>query len=388
MRVKVPVVPASFFGMVLGLAGLGAAWRWAHQVWGLPAVVGEAIIWLSIAVWAGLTILYVAKWSVARDDASAEVADPVQCCFVGLIGVATILVAAGIQPYSPALAVILFTAGAAFAVGFAVWRTGGLWQGEREHAATTAVLYLPTVAGGFVTAITAAALGHADWGQVIFGGGLFSWLAIESVLLGRMLTGPELAAALRPTLGIQLAPAPVGAVAYLSVTQGPPDVFAHALIGYGVLQSLILLRLLPWIGAGGFTPSYWAFTFGITALAMAPLKLLARGDSGAIADLAGILFGAANLAVAAVMIGTVLLAMRGKLFAKTVAFPLLAHRSPVPVTVGSARTVCGPPCGRTAASPALRTMPPRSPTSSKHTPNVTMSNGAQPAASDSCGEVH
>jgi tellurite resistance protein len=85
----------------------------------------------------GLTILYIAKWSVARDDASAEVADPVQCCFVGLIGVATMLVAGGIQPYSPALAVILFTAGAAFAFGFAVWRTGGLWQGEREHAATT-----------------------------------------------------------------------------------------------------------------------------------------------------------------------------------------------------------------------------------------------------------
>jgi hypothetical protein len=35
-----------------------------------------------------------------------------------------------------------------------------------------------------------------------------------------------------------------------------------------------------------------------------PLKLLARGDSGAFADLAGILFGAANLAVVAVMIGT------------------------------------------------------------------------------------
>jgi tellurite resistance protein TehA-like permease len=117
MRIKVPVVPASFFGMVIGLAGLGTAWRWAHQVWGLPAVVGEAIIWLSIAVWVGLTILHIAKWSVARDDASAEVADPVQCCFVGLIGVATMLVAGDIQPYSPALAVILFTAGAAFAAG-------------------------------------------------------------------------------------------------------------------------------------------------------------------------------------------------------------------------------------------------------------------------------
>ena len=41
---------------------------------------------------------------------------------------ATMLVAGGIQPYSPALAVILFTAGGAFAFGFAVWRTGGLWR--------------------------------------------------------------------------------------------------------------------------------------------------------------------------------------------------------------------------------------------------------------------
>ena len=32
MRIKVPVLPASFFGMVIGSAGLGTAWRWAHQV--------------------------------------------------------------------------------------------------------------------------------------------------------------------------------------------------------------------------------------------------------------------------------------------------------------------------------------------------------------------
>jgi tellurite resistance protein len=42
-----------------------------------------------------------------------------------------------------------------------------------------------------------------------------------------------MAPAMRPTLGVQLAPPAVGAVAYLGVTQGPPDIFAHALIGYG-----------------------------------------------------------------------------------------------------------------------------------------------------------
>lgn len=102
------------------------------------------------------------------------------------------------------------------------------------------MLYLPTVAGSFVSATVGAALGLADWGQLAFGAGLFSWLAMESVLLHRLLTGTEKPDALRPTLGIQLAPAPVGAVAYLSAGGGAPDLLAHALIGYGLLQVLVL----------------------------------------------------------------------------------------------------------------------------------------------------
>ena len=50
-HLKVPVVPASFFGMVLGLSGLANAWRAAHQVWGLPAWTGEALVALSTTVW-------------------------------------------------------------------------------------------------------------------------------------------------------------------------------------------------------------------------------------------------------------------------------------------------------------------------------------------------
>ena len=256
-----------------------------------------------------------------REEALSEVAHPVQCCFVGLIGVATSLVAGNLLPYSLAAAKILFVAGAAFTLLFAVWRTGGLWFGEREHAATTPVLYLPTVAGSFVTAAIAGALGYPDWGQLAFGAGLFSWLAIESVLLQRMLTATSMAAALRPTLGIQLAPAPVGAVAYLSVTQGPPDILVHAFLGYGLLQALVLLRLLPWIRQQPFAPSYWAFTFGGTALAVAPLRMLQRGDTGAVAELAPYIFVAANVLIGLIAVGTVVLAVQGRLLPKPVVRP-------------------------------------------------------------------
>ncbi len=313
MALKPPVVPAAFFGIVLGLAGLGNAWRAAHQVWQLPAIIGEALMALAAMVWALLLLFFILKWIFARADARGEAFHPVQCCFIGLVGVATMLIALAALPHSRLTADILFAIGAAFTLGFALWRTGVLWQGEREHTATTPVLYLPTVAGGFVTAIVASALGYPDWGQLAFGVALFSWLAIESILLHRLYTVTTLHSALRPTLGIQLAPPTVGAVAYLSVNGGVPDLAAHALVGYGLMQALLLLRLLPWIMQQPFAASYWGFTFGITALATAPIRMVGHGDTGAIAHLAPILFVGANIAVGLIALATLRLIIQRRL---------------------------------------------------------------------------
>lgn len=310
---KIPVIPASYFGMVLGLSGLGTAWRVAAQVWHLPPVVGEAISLTSAGVWAILLILFALKWLMARPDAAAEAAHPVACCFIGLAGVATMLAAGGLLPYCHDLAVAMVVAGAVFTVLFGVWRTGGLWQGGRDPGFSTPVLYLPTVAGGFVSAILLSAVGHPDWARLLFGSGLLSWLAIESVLIHRFYTAPAMAEAMRPTLGIQIAPAPVGLLAYLSVNPGPADLAAYMLLGYGLLQTLVIIRLLPWIRKEPFAASYWAFTFGITALATGPLRLMARGDQGPAADLAPYLFIFANLVVGLVALGTLWLLARGRL---------------------------------------------------------------------------
>lgn len=302
---KLPLIPAAFFGMVLGLSGLANAWRVGARIWHLSAVVGEALTFVSLAVWLVLIVLYALKWMVARDEALKEVAHPVQCCFIGLVGVATMLAAGGLLPYSRIGAETIFLLGAVYTLAFSVWRTGGLWQGERDIATTTAVLYLPSVAGSFVTAIVGAALGFPEWAQLFFGAGFFAWLAIESALLHRLLTGPALAPPLRPTLGIQLAPPAVGALAYISVTKGSPDMLVHAMIGYGLLQALIMLRLLPWIAKEGFSPAYWAFTFGATALATAPMRLVERGDVGPVTQLAPMLFVVANLVVALIALATI-----------------------------------------------------------------------------------
>ncbi len=308
-----PLVPASFFGIVLGLAGLSNAWRAAHVAWGLPAAIAEVIVICAIVAWAAVALLYGLKWVVAPAVAAEEAEHPVQCCFIGLAGVSTLLIAQGVLPTSRSLAVGLFLLGAGFTMCFALWRTGLLWRGGRSGAATTPVLYLPMVAGGFVGATVASALGWRDWGQLAFGAGFFTWLAVESVILLRLYMADPMPPALRPTLGIQLAPPAVGAVSYLSIGQGAPDLVAHLLIGYGLLQAALLLRMSRWIAEQPFGPSYWAFTFGATALAGAMVRLTPGDPGGAIATLAPIVFAIANVVVLGIAVGTLLQLFSGRL---------------------------------------------------------------------------
>jgi tellurite resistance protein len=305
--------PASFFGIPLGLAGLGLAWRAATALWHLPGWISEAILAVAVALWALLIALYGWKWLAARADAVGEIHHPVQCCFVGLAPVTGSLCSLALLPYVPSLAFALFLLGGLGTLAFALYRTGQLWQGERDVGATTPILYLPAVAGSFVTAIVAASFGLTSWAQLAFGAGFFSWLAIESVLLHRLYVGPAIPPPLRPTLGIQLAPPAVGALAYVNVGTGGGDLLSHALIGYALLQALLLIRLTPWFRAQPFAPSYWAFSFGAAALAGASVRFAAHGDSEAIAALAPLLFIAANLLIGVLALGTASLWLQGKL---------------------------------------------------------------------------
>jgi tellurite resistance protein len=307
------LVPASFFGMPLGLTALGIGWRNAAAVWSVPAAIGETLIGVGSALWALLLVLYVAKWIRNRPAAAAEIEHPVQCCFVVLAGVVASLVSIGAAPYSRAAALLLFAFGATWAMGFALLRTGHLWQGGRQLETTTAALYLPLVGGGFVTGNAAASLGLADWGQLAFGVALFSWLAIESVLLQRLYLGAPMAPPLRLTLGVQMAPPAVGATSYLSVGGGAPDIFVHALIGYGILQALLMLRLWPWLRQAGASPAWWSFSFASASLPTAMIKLLAHGETGAVALLAPWVFAAGNLAIAALAAMTLRLLFQGRL---------------------------------------------------------------------------
>ena len=306
-------LPASFFGIPVGLLAFANTWHVGVRLWHLPADIAQALTLSGLAVWAALLALYARKWLTQRAEAVAELQHPLQSAFVALVPVSSMLAAAALIPFSRDAAVVLFVVALIAQLGVGLFLNGRMWMGGRPPELVTPALYLPSVAQSFVAATASAAFGWTQLGLLFFGVGLFAWFALESVILQRASLGSTLPAPLRPVLGVQLAPAVVGGGSWMALTTGLPDMFAWLLLGYGVYQALLLLRLLPWIREQAFVPGYWAFSFGTAALPALAMRMAERGATGLVAELAPALFVAANVVFVVLIAGTLRLLAKGAL---------------------------------------------------------------------------
>jgi tellurite resistance protein len=312
-------IPVAFFGVAVGLLALAKAWSVAIGLWHLPQVVADVLNAVGVAAWLAVTAAYAHKWLSHRAEALAEMQHPVQSSFAALGPVSAMLAATVVLPYSRPVALALFAVAVVVQLALGLYLHGRFWQGGRKPELVTPAIYLPAVAQNFVAGTTAAAFGWTQVGTWFFGAGLLSWLAIESLILHRAAVHESLPPALRPSLGIQLAPPVVGGVTYLSLSSGIPDLFAQILLGYGLYQALLLLRLLPWIREQSFSAGYWSFSFGVAALPTMAMRMVERGSSGPIEWLTPVLFVAANLIIGTLAVKTAMLLLQGKLLPVAIA---------------------------------------------------------------------
>lgn len=314
MNTKRAPMPVSFFGMAVGSLALANAWHVAARIWPvIPAAIADTLTVAALVVWAMISIGYGYKWFADRDAARAELQHPVQSSFAALAPVSTMLAAVSLLSYSRVAALVLLVAALAGQLALGIYLHGGFLQGGRKLDTVTAAIYLPAVASNFVAATAATVFGWPHVGALFFGAGVLSWLAIESLMLHRAGVHDPLPEAMRPVLGIQLAPPVVGGVAYLSLTSGAPDLVAQILLGYGLYQALLLLRLLPWIRKQGFAPSYWAFSFGVAALPTLAMRMVERGATGPVEWLAPVLFVLANVIIGFLAVRTLSRLLNGTL---------------------------------------------------------------------------
>ena len=309
-------IPVNYFGMVLGLAAFGLAWRYGTTVIALSVSIGETLLFAAGAFWLCFVLAYIYKWVAYRKQAQEELRHPILGCFVSLIPITTMLIGLATLPSLAYLAYTFIALGIIGQLAFFAYRSAGLWKGGHPPEATSPVLYLPTVATNFVSATCLGTLGYNDWGMLFFGAGVISWFMLEPAVARRFRNLEPLAEPIRPIMGIQLAPPFVGCSAYFAVNGGEVDLLVKLLIGYGLLQLLLLLRLLPWIAIKGFSMPFWAFSFGLASMAGVGLHLHIATQGQSIGVLGLIMFWFAAICIGLLLLGTLNLIIKGKFLVK------------------------------------------------------------------------
>jgi tellurite resistance protein len=307
-------IPCSFFSIVLGLGALGAAWRAAARAYRVSPWLADALLAASVALFLGLLAAQVAKAVTAPGRLRAELRDPVEGSLAALAPASLLLLSAGLGVHFAALARVVFWVGAAAQLALALYAVGRWLTARMDADLVTPALYLPPAAGSLLAAVAAGAVGQREVGWLFFGAGVVSWLVLGAVLLGRHLSAGELAAPHRPLLALELAPPALALLAWQGLAGAAPDPTASGLLGVGLFQALLLLRLAGRLRDVPFAPSYWTLAFPLALLSAATLRMAGATPSSPVAGaLALPLFVVANAVVSAVAFRTVAALTRGTL---------------------------------------------------------------------------
>jgi tellurite resistance protein len=265
-------IPLNVFAIPFGVLGLADCWLVAAK-FGLAAVgIGRVLVGLAVIAWASVGWLHLRGMRAHHVSIGAELADPVAGPFVALVLLTPMLASAdALYPYSHTAGSAVSDTCIVLVVLLAGWFTGQWIYRPLDLGKVHPGYFLPSVAGGFVAAASAALVGQHGLAEMLFGFGLVSWIVLGSIVLGRLMLGPPLSTPLTPTIAIEVAPAAVATFAEFVIDGGRVDDVVRLLAGYGLLMVVAQLRLVPVYRRLSFMPSFWAFTFSWASVGFAGL---------------------------------------------------------------------------------------------------------------------
>jgi len=303
--------PVALFAISVGLLALAGAWRRAQGFgWDHAAVLGRALAWCGVGMLLLLLALYLLKCLRHPASVKADFLHPVAGSQMALIPLSALLATVFFgRPDQVAWLLLALLALACQGV-IAIRVVAILSVGALPGSAVTPVLYIPPVAGGLVGAMAMAALGYPGWAALLFGMGLVSWALLEVRVLNRLFEGamPE---ALRPTIGMELAPPTVATLAAATIwPQMPGDVLV---VGLGIAAGPVVavLARYRWWSKVPFSIGFWSFSFPLAAFAGAVVEVVRRG--GWPAFVGAIALSIASAVILFLALRTLVLLLRGRL---------------------------------------------------------------------------
>lgn len=282
-------LPVGLFGSVMGLTGLGVAWRLAQARYGAPGWIAGFFSAVAVIAFVVLCLGYAVKLLKASDAVCAELRHPIAGNMFGTFWV-SLLLPIVVAPVNLTLARALWVIGTAGMFLFA-WSLVSRWLREtHQYVHATPAWIIPIV--GLLNVPLALPL--LDWAQLhgvmVLGlaVGLFFAVPLFTLVFSRLVFEPPMPDELQPSLLILVAPFAVGASAY-TVTTGRIDLFAQSLYLLSLFMLAVLLGRLRHLGrCCPFRVAWWAVSFPLAAATITALRF-AVAEPGWVTDTIGLL---------------------------------------------------------------------------------------------------
>ena len=274
-------LPPGLLAIVFGLLGLAGTWG---RLSGFGITTNTDVVAMILLISAtGLLVLLLLLNLIRevrhRVEAANDRAHPVQGALLSLLPLTILLSVALWLPLYPQYRDLMFSLAVAALVvqGSIAWRiVARAATGDLPADMVTPALYLPPVGGGLIGALALNALGSHGWAVLLFGMGIGAWALLELRVLNRLFAG-QLPPPLRPTLGVEIAPAPVATLVAATLWPAlPADVL---LIGLGISCGPLIAVLARWRWWTNvpFSAGFWSFSFPVAAFGSVIVEAVRRG---------------------------------------------------------------------------------------------------------------
>jgi tellurite resistance protein len=306
-------VPVPLFAAVMGVGGLGLAWRKGHQTLGWPVVIGEVILIGAAFAFGLIAMIYLCKLARFPREVRNEFLHPIRVNFFPTISVSLLVLAGAALPYHQQISEGLWIGGTVMQLLFAIviinrWLTRPV---RIEH--TSPAWFIPVV-GNNVVPLIGVKLGYVEVSWFFFSIGLLFWLVLFGIVLTRIIYHEQLPAKALPTLFILLAPPSVGVAAYLQLNGGVFDGVAHILFGFALFVTMLLASMGRLFLSLPFGLSWWAFTFPSASMTIASMIYHDFMPGPVTAALAAGFLAATTVIISLVAARTVAAVISGELF--------------------------------------------------------------------------
>ncbi len=272
-------LPVGSFAIVMGLGALGTAFNRASEVWAVvPAVIGAALAWLTVAVFVALLTAYGAKTARHWSNVTAEWRHPVKAAFTATIPLAALVAAVALLPHAHGVSRALWWPGAVgmFVVTIWVVRTWST-DAQIQHVHVHPAWFIPVV-GNMVVPLAGVSHASVEVSWYFYGVGVVYWLGLLPIVLTRLFVLGTIPQRLAPTLAIMAAPPAVASLAWVRLGGEWSDPLARILLAVTLFNLLVLASHATALRKVPFAVPAWAYTFPFGAAVVA---FIAAYESGA-----------------------------------------------------------------------------------------------------------